>query len=109
MPLFTQIERDGETLTLNWCDFHVASMILAAAWDSGIGPFVENAPPEGFEEHPVGVTPKDCFNLVMYPVIAATPLNKGDYTLTKDFKFVDTTDGEELNLLRGDVLRAWRS
>lgn len=127
MPLNTQILRNGETLKLKWTDFHVAAMVCASSWDAGKGPFENNTPkfkwgggetiPKEwrgkdeslYPEVPCPITPYDGFKLAMYHVIGATPLNNGPYTLKKKHKFVDTTDSEVLELLPGDVLKAWRS
>lgn len=123
MPLNTQIERKGEALPVRWGEFHVACMVLAAAWDSGEGPFTDNTDPRDRDEkpkfangdeldypvEPYPVSPREVFNLVMYPIISATPLNSGEYVLKREHRFVDVTDGEVLELLPGDVLKAWRN
>lgn len=117
MPLNTQIVRDGKQLSLRWGGFHFAAMVLAATYDSGEGPFKKNEPPTEYEngetlnypEDPVPITPNDVWTLMDYGIVAMTPLNHGEYTLTGEHKFVDVTDDEVLHLLPGDVLRAWRN
>lgn len=102
-------------------------MVCASAWDSGKGPFENNTPAfkwggdeelpdewrskdeSSYPKVPCPITPKDAFQLAMYHVIGATPLNDGPYTLKNPHKFVDTTDSEVLELLPGDILKAWRS
>lgn len=116
MPLNTQIRRNGEPLSLAWGGFHVAAMVYAVVIDSGIGPFEDNSKVAAeaerlmAEQGEIGVTPADAFGLVAYHVLAATPLNSDDYTMVNvDLKFVDVTDGEVLEIRRGDVLSAGRS
>lgn len=118
MPLITQITRDGEPLTLTWGDFHVAAMVIAAALDSGKGPWAENTihgiasqweDKLTYPADPLPISFKDAWSICSYPVIAATPLNDGPYTLTKPHRFIDQRDGEVLDLLPGDILSAYRS
>jgi len=114
MPLNTRIERDHSDLKLRWSGFHVAAMVLAAALDSGQGPFPVCTPEAVFGEayepgDQIRLSPGDVFDLVDYSVISATPLNAAAYTLTRDWTFVDSTDGEELTLKAGDTLHAYRS
>lgn len=137
MPLHTQITRDGEALSLRWSDFHVAAMAIAAACDDPKNPeaklFTEptdrpdfawpatqedagkDCPAEwlgkdqtAYPEVPCPITPSNAFQIASYPYLAATPLNSGAYTLKREHKFVDITDGEVLHLLPGDVLSAAR-
>jgi hypothetical protein len=110
MPLNTQIMRDGKNLPVRWGGFHVGAMVLAASWDSGTGPFEDNSPPTDIDypTEPCPLSFRDAFSLMSYPVIATTPLNKGEYTLTGTHRFIDTSDGELFELLPGDILRAWR-
>jgi hypothetical protein len=117
MPLHTSITRDGEQLSLRWGDFHVAAMALASMFDSGTGPckdpsVVYEAPAEMFEcypDAPFPVTRRIAFELTSYPVLGLTPLNFGAYTLKGKHKFMDLQDGEVLELLPGDELRAVRN
>lgn len=114
MPLNTQIIRKGEALKLKWSGFHLACMVIAASADSGKGPWSDEYL-KGLAEHfaadetPSEVTREVIFSLTNYLVIAATPLNNGDYTLVHGYKFVDQADGELLELKPGDVLQAYRS
>jgi len=98
-------------MKLRWSDFHVAAMVCAAAYDSGIGPFVgeQKAEVEDYPQEPQGISPKNSFELAAYHVIGATPLNDGDYTLKSEHKFIDIMDGEILHLLPGDILSMSRS
>jgi hypothetical protein len=122
MPLNTQILRDGESLPLRWGDFHVAAMVLAATFDSGVGPFEDNTPPTvltntktkeevpfNYPLEPLPITRRDAFDLTDYSAIATTPLNEGSYELKGPHRFIDCADGEILELLPGDVLKAWRN
>jgi len=116
MPLNTQIKRGGKLLALpnGWGGFHVAAMVIAAAADSGQGPyedmesFVDEALNLNESQGFIGIKPSDVFNLMNYMVIAQTPLNHGGYTLKQPWSFKDTADGELLELLPGDELIAWR-
>lgn len=129
MPLNTRILRNDEPLKMphGWNHFHVAAMTLAAAFDSGQGPFEDNTPEFAYEpdlegdlaylagktqddypEIPCPVSPRNCWDLVGYHILATTPLNYGRYTLKRPHKFLDTTDGEILELLPGDILIAFR-
>jgi hypothetical protein len=137
MPLHTSITRDGETLSLRWSDFHVAAMAVAAACDDPSHPEAKlfqtsadrpdfawpadqaeagtNCPAEwlgkdqsSYPEVPCPITGRDAFTIASYPYLAMTPLNSGPYTLKREHKFVDTTDGEILHFLPGDVLSAAR-
>lgn len=123
MPLITAIERDGEALVSNWGDFHLAAMVFASSWDSGRGPFQDNTylgdrdPKPTLEDgtvldypsDPMPISPKLCFELTMYHILAMTPLNDGSYTLRREHKFIDVTDDEVLHLMPGDILRASRA
>lgn len=118
MPLNTQIIRDGQELTLRWGGFHVAAMVLAAALDSGKGPFDDNTLAGLYEDgselpdypdEPIPVSRKDVFSLMSYGALAATPLGDGRYILKGRHHFVDIADGEDLVLQPGDVLVAQRS
>lgn len=125
MPLNTQVLRNNRPRKdIKWGGFHVAAMVCAAAWDSDIGPFVDNSEPEMQEPEmttatkdeaekmfgPLGhyISPKDVWELMNYGVIAATPLNDGSYTLKKNYTFVDSMDGEVFELKAGDTLKVWR-
>ena len=131
MPLYTTITRDGEDLALRWGHFHIVAMTLAAAFDSGEGPFKGEQKPDfsypaeaefenkdfaylaektdaDYPDVPCPISPANHANLVGYHVLAMTPLNRGSYTLENEHKFLDTTDGEILHLLPGDVLSASR-
>jgi hypothetical protein len=116
MPLNTRIIRDGEPLKLpnGWGGFHIAAMVVAAALDSGQGPWKENTMTGiyGDDAKPgdlIGISHKDTFSLVSYGVLASTPLNEGSYTLKNGpYNFLDKTDGEEFTLLEGDELHAYR-
>ena len=120
-PLSTRITRDGEPLSLRWGQFHIAAMIYAVSWDSGEGPFEMNEPPKylvrpsdgdemplNYPEEPCPISPPEAFHIVRDSVIAATALNDRPYTLKKEHRFIDVTDGEVLHLLPGDVLEATR-
>lgn len=115
MPLNTQIVRNGESLPLRWGDFHVAAMVQAATIDSGQGPYVDNADVQKTalrlmeEQGNIAITPDQGWRLASYDVIGATPLNHGEWTMTRRLVFIDVTDGEELELLPGDVLKMSRS
>lgn len=128
MPLNTRILRDGEPLQLRWSDFHVAAMICASTWDAGVkgpftnadGPLFEYGPECSVKEwankthadYPAVPAPLDpglCWQLTGYSYLGMSPLNTGPYTLKKEHRFLDVTDGEVLHLLPGDVLKAWRS
>jgi hypothetical protein len=122
MPLNITMKRDGKDIETpqGLGHFHIAAMVFAAAIDSGVGPFPDNSL-KGILERAdddvddlgpdtrVGLSPAVVFTAAMYGPIGATPLNDGPYTLKEAHKFVDTTDGEELDLEPGDVLHAWRS
>jgi hypothetical protein len=117
MPLNTSIIRNGDLLKMpnGWGGFHVAAMVLAAAIDSGKGPFADNTAngivkgdPIDYPTEPIGIAPSDSCGLCDYGVIAMTPLNNGNYILTSDHFFKDLADGEELHLLAGDTLVAYR-
>src|ERR1700683_2882693 len=80
MPLSTQVRRNGEPLKLAWGGFHVACMVVAAAADSGQGPYEDNSwnGITGSDlDDAVVVTHRDVFSLENYGVIATTPLNDG--------------------------------
>lgn len=106
MPLITQIERDGENIELRWGDFHIAAMIIASEMDSGSKKLFGTWRPKGTM---IEIDQSTSFSLVMYPIIAASKLGKGSYTLKSDWTFRDVMDGEVLELKAGDVLKAWRS
>lgn len=115
MPLITEIKRDGKAMKLAWGGFHIAAMVYAVTIDSGKGPFKNNAAVQEEakklmeKQGSIGVTPSDAFSLSMYPVIGATPLNDGPYTMKSEITFLDTADGEVLVLKPGDILSAWRN
>lgn len=111
MPLSTTIKRNGRLLKVPWGQFHVAAMTYAAALDSKEGQLYEamvkhdEVPPEG---EPIALPPGAVFQIVSYHVIAATPLNSGNYTLKGTWTFHDPIDGEVFVLKPGDVLSVWR-
>jgi hypothetical protein len=115
MPLQTQIIRDGEVMKLKWGGFHVAAMVIAASADSGQGPYKDMS---AFQKEikdlmekqdAVGVNPSDVWSLMDYGAISATPMGTGgEYELKERWVFHDNSDGEVLELLPGDILRAWR-
>jgi hypothetical protein len=110
MPLNTQVERDGETLSIPWGHFHVAAMAVATMYEH---PEIwkDARPIEGvIEDYPLApmpLTPSDVFLLVDYGVLGAI-FPEGSYTLRDSHAFIDTTDGEIFRLEPGDVLRVWR-
>jgi hypothetical protein len=112
MPLATQILRDGDLLKLAWSDFHVACMALASSFEAGDNSFsdpskVYDTDELRFDCYPDAafpVTRQLAFMLCTYGMLAKTPLNDRSYTLTRKHKFLDTTDGEILELLPGDIL-----
>jgi hypothetical protein len=130
MPLHTSITRDGELMQLRWSDFHVAAMAIASACDDPTHPEAKlfkvpsDRPEFGYQptddheyagktqedypEVPCPITRSDAFEIASYPYLSQTPLNSGPYTLKREHKFLDCTDGEELHLLPGDVLKAVR-
>jgi len=119
MPLNTVIERDGKVLKMpkGWGGFHLMSMLYAVSWDSGKGCFEDNTEPametpeltDGSGYGPEGHYVNGYHSaMIHYGHIAATALNDGNYTLKKDYTFVDSADGEILELKAGDVLKAWR-
>ena|ERR1022692_562469 len=116
MPLSTQIIRNGEPLKIHWGNFHVAAMALAAIIDSGIGPFVTNTveaifaenPIDDYPNNPIVISGRDAFTLVDYSILAMTPLNEGRYILKNRQHFLDAMDGEDLVLMPGDILTAYR-
>lgn len=119
MPLATQIIRDGEPLKLHWGEFHVAAMALAASFDSEDCGNAISAPEKIYEGHgdprewecypdaPFPVSQLVAFLLSSYAALSNTPLSGGEYTLKGKHKFHDQADGEVLELLPGDVLKAW--
>jgi len=118
MPLETRIVRDGAPLTMPWGSFHVAAMIVAASIDSGQGPFDDNTvtgvlkpdhEPIDYPDQPIPLGPGDAFRLCDYAVIARTPLSYDGYVLKAKHHFVDTSDEEDLVLLPGDKLVAYRT
>lgn len=113
MPLITRILRDGKPLPVRWGQFHIAAMALAAAFDSGEGPYDDNSPEsvigEGYSpDNPIPISRGLAFQLASYPVLAATPLNNTQYTLTHAYTFADESDGEIFELKIGDTLIAYR-
>lgn len=113
MPLNTQIVRNGEPIRLpnGWGGFHMAAMVYASAFEATDGPNAHMAPNEelNYPDEPQAITPGNVMAAADYGAIASTPLNGGSYTLKERHKFIDITDGEVLELLPGDELRAWRS
>lgn len=118
MPLSTQIIREGEPMKLRWSDFHVAAMAIASVLELDASedklfehPVEVRAELEekGYPDEPTPITPSMAFNLADYGRLGLTPLNNGEVTLAKYHRFVDVTDGEVLELVPGDVLRAWRN
>jgi|SRR5215469_1642576 len=117
MPLNTQIIRNGENLSLRWGGFHVAAMAIASTLDQPLSEWKlweapekvqESIAGQGYPENPMPITPSMAFSLADYGALSLTPLNEGSYTLTQTHRFIDVTDDEVLELLPGDVLRAWR-
>ncbi len=116
MPLNTQIVRNGKPLKIHWGNFHVAAMALATIIDSGIGPFVSNTveaifienPIDDYPNNPIIIGGRDAFTLADYSVLAMTPLNEGRYVLKNRHHFLDAMDGEDLELIPGDELFAYR-
>lgn len=112
MPLNTQIIRNGEPLQLRWGDFHIAAMALAASFDAHDGPLAD--PTKIYEiKHvhpymPFPVSRSVALMLSDYGALAKTPLNYGVYTLRYGHSFIDLADGEIIELLPGDELRAIR-
>jgi hypothetical protein len=109
MPLNTAIYRNGKPLSLRWGGFHMVAMTLAAAIDSQEGELIRILKDnEGGREllsyDPIPLSPGDVWSLTGYHIVAATPLNTGDYTLKGSYRFTDPTDDELLELLPGDVL-----
>lgn len=114
--LRAQIMRDGNPMVLHWGDFHIAAMIFASVWDSGIGPFLSNEPPDFYDdgeghvfparypELAAPITPAS-FEIIRPDVISETPLRRGRYVLRGEHRFIDMTDGEVLHLLPEDILR----
>jgi hypothetical protein len=138
VPLHTSITRDGERLSLRWSDFHVAAMAVAStvddpshpearlfatptdrpdfAWPAEQADAGTDTPKEwlgkdsaSYPEVPCPITTSDAFRIADYGHLAMTPLNSGPYTLKREHKFVDCSDGEILHLLPGDVLSAFRN
>jgi len=117
MPLSTQIIRDGEPLKLSWTDFHVAAMAMASVLDlpaeqdtlwtdpQGVR---DQLNAQGYPDEPTAISPRMSFEMCTYGVLANTPLNSGEVTLTKHHRFVDQMSNELLELQPGDVLKAWR-
>lgn len=116
MPLQTSIARDGELLPLQWGEFHVACMGLAAMFDAEEGPC-----PNPGSVYQTDLLRFDCYPDAAFPVtrmvsfmlnghgsLSKTPLNTGSYTITRKHRFMDLETREVLTLLPGDVLRAWR-
>lgn len=114
MPLNTSVERNGELLKLRWGNFHVAAMALAASFDEGTNVIgnpdkvYDGKTFDNYPDDPFPVSRQVAFMLTDYGALGNTPLNMGAYTLTKRHQFVDLEDGEVLELLPGDVLRAYR-
>lgn len=120
MPLETQIQdTTGKLLRLHWGDFHIAAMVLAATFDSGQGPFKDNHQriimranrrlARRYPVEPMPIGPMNCFQLASYPVISATPMDGLGYVLKRTHRFLDTRDGELLELFPGYRLIAFRS
>jgi hypothetical protein len=116
MPLETQIIRDGSPLQLSWGGFHVAAMVIAAAIDSGQGPFADNSLTGIYgpdmtltPDRILGISPRNVWEMESYPAIGSTPLSSDGYELRADYRFGDVTDGEILELKKGDRLIAYRS
>jgi hypothetical protein len=115
MPLSTQIERDGKLLSLRWGNFHIAAMALAASFDEGTSDVIGNPDTvydgktfPDYPDKPFPITANLAFILTDYGALSKTPLNEGTYTLTKRHQFIDKVDDEILELLPGDILRAYR-
>lgn len=112
MTLQTAIIRDGQPMLIPWEEFHVASMIVASAMDSGKGPWPENSRKgiTGTDDttQPIVIDWRTAFMLTTYPIIAMTPLNDGPYTLKAEYTFLDRVNSEIFVLMPGDVLEAYR-
>ena len=109
MPLETQIKRNGRVRKLRWGGFHVTAMIVAASWDSGQGVFEDNTPQPSSKADPIGISPKNVWELMDYGRIAQTPMGHGGYEIKNGpYFFQDVTDGEILEIRTGDVLIAGR-
>jgi hypothetical protein len=107
MPLNTQIMRDGEAVKLSWCDFHVAAMLYAIAFErklDGTGP---NANLD-YPTEPQGLSPRNIFDVTNYPTIGYV-CPQGRYVLENEHRFQDVVDGEVLHLMPGDELTFYRS
>jgi hypothetical protein len=109
MPLNSQVERDGDLLSIPWGHFHVAAMATAVMFeDNSAWPEVVPSPKlENYPLEPQPLTPADCFMLADYGVLGAI-FPEGIYTLKNAHAFIDTTDGEVFRLEPGDVLKVWR-
>lgn len=119
MPLHTSITREGELLPLPWSAFHITAMVLASMWETG-SPEAASAPEKIYQDIPAGtfdcypdapfpVAPSITWFLADYGALAKTPIDSQGYTLTERHQFRSTATGEVLELLPGDVLRAWRT
>lgn len=126
MPLVTQILRNDEPLKPpgGWSEFACAAMVLAAAFDSGEGPFEGKQEPEfewaeGWEwagktgadypNVPCPISAYNSFMLTTYPIIATTPLGREGYTLKNKQSFYDVMLGQRFDLEPGDKLIAYRA
>jgi hypothetical protein len=119
MPLNTEIIRNGESLKLNWGEFHVAAMILATimedfpmkdvgSWTYNDGEY-EGKTEKDYPEVPLPIGWAEAFRLVDYGVIGNTRLGSESVVLTKVHRFLDITDRELFELFPGDILKAYRS
>jgi hypothetical protein len=114
VPLETEVLRNGRRRRdIKWQGFHVAAMIIAAALDSGKGPWEDNTQEgvfgdrvPGYPSEPAPITRSDIWQLVSYPVIATTPLGRGSYVLKNDHRFM--FEGTLFELRAGDELRTAR-
>lgn len=106
MPLNTQILRDGEAVKLSWCDFHIAAMLYAIAFERKLEGTKPNANID-YPTEPQGLSPRNVFDVTNYPTIGMVCPN-GRYTLTQEHRFQDIIDGEVLYLKPGDELTFFR-
>lgn len=94
MPLYTQIERDGEPIKVKWGWWHVERMTEVAIL-------------EHLDKDPS--TPAE-LTREFWDRFHETPLHiTGEQTIARrDYHFRDEADGEEFSILKGDVLRMHR-
>lgn len=124
MPLVTQILRNDGPLKppSGWNEFACAAMVLAAAFDSGKGPFDGKQEPEfewkegawagktgaNYPDAPCPISAYNSFMLTTYSIIGTTPLSREGYTLKQKQSFYDLVVGQRFDLEPGDKLIAYR-